>query len=273
MEGLPWKIDGAGRRGGWQNRMPDVPGKTGAMARRRVLAEVAVEDDGSFNIAVPADTPIQLQLLDGNGLALRSCAWIWARNHESRGCIGCHEDGELTPEDRFAKALATGSVIVAPGAVRRPAPDFRHDLLPLVRSKCVACHSQGQSQPDLSDRASPVEEARTARWVYEQLLAPGARSDLRSANGKYVQPGKARTSPLVWHVLGRNASRPWDGPSREGPCKPIPDSRTAPLTEADKRAFIEWVDTGAAWDSRAATPEADEQRTPGERGMRERGGM
>ena len=33
--------------------------------------------------------------------------WIWAKNHESRGCIGCHEDGELAPDDRFAKALAT----------------------------------------------------------------------------------------------------------------------------------------------------------------------
>jgi hypothetical protein len=24
-------------------------------------------------------------------MALRSCSWIWAKNHEPRGCIGCHE--------------------------------------------------------------------------------------------------------------------------------------------------------------------------------------
>ncbi len=91
------------------------------IATRRVLGEAAVEDDGSFNISIPANTPVQLQLLDERGAALRSCTWIWTKNHESRGCIGCHEDGELTPEDRFAKALATPSIIV--GAAARNADE------------------------------------------------------------------------------------------------------------------------------------------------------
>ena len=56
---------------------------------------IAVEEDGSFNLEVPANTPIELQLLDDDGMALRRCGWIWAKNHEPRGCIGCHEDGEL----------------------------------------------------------------------------------------------------------------------------------------------------------------------------------
>jgi hypothetical protein len=63
-----------------------------------------VEEDGSFNIEVPANKPIRLQTVDAKGQVLRTCAWIWARNHESRGCIGCHEDGELVPENRFPKA-------------------------------------------------------------------------------------------------------------------------------------------------------------------------
>ena len=83
---------------------------------RRLLGEVPVAEDGSFNIEVPANTPIQLQTLDANGLALRTCTWIWARNHEARGCIGCHEDGELVPDNRFPQAAGKESVGPLPPA-------------------------------------------------------------------------------------------------------------------------------------------------------------
>ena len=35
---------------------------------------------------------------------------MWVRNNENRGCIGCHEDGELAPEDRLAEALKKPAV-------------------------------------------------------------------------------------------------------------------------------------------------------------------
>jgi len=72
---------------------------------RRLLGEINLDEDGSFHIQVPANLPIELQALDADGLALRSCGWIWAKNKENRGCIGCHEDGERTPENLVPKAL------------------------------------------------------------------------------------------------------------------------------------------------------------------------
>jgi hypothetical protein len=84
---------------------------------RRLLGELDLEEDGSFNIQVPANTPIELQLIDSQGKALRSCRWLWVKNKENRGCIGCHEDGELTPENRLAKALTKPAVPL--GEVRR----------------------------------------------------------------------------------------------------------------------------------------------------------
>ncbi len=78
----------------------------------KVLGEAPVESDGSFHVKVPANVPLLLQMLDEKGAVRRSCSWIWARNRESRGCIGCHEDGELTPENRMVDAL------------RRPATDL-----------------------------------------------------------------------------------------------------------------------------------------------------
>jgi hypothetical protein len=79
---------------------------------RRLLGEAPVEADGSFHIDIPADVAVQLELLDADGRALANCDWIWVKPREFRGCIGCHEDPELTPPNRFVEAA------------RRPATDL-----------------------------------------------------------------------------------------------------------------------------------------------------
>jgi hypothetical protein len=82
---------------------------------RRVLAEVELEDDGSFHLEVPALTPLVLQTLDAKGLVLRTSAPVWAMNRENRGCIGCHEDPELVPENRLARALTRPAIRIEKG--------------------------------------------------------------------------------------------------------------------------------------------------------------
>ncbi len=62
---------------------------------------VDVEPDGSFLIKAMADTPFRLQSLDKNGNVVNGpCSWISLRPNERRGCVGCHEDMELVPENR-----------------------------------------------------------------------------------------------------------------------------------------------------------------------------
>ncbi len=89
---------------------------------RRMLGEVPVAEDGSYQVQVPANTPVQLSLLDADGKALRTSAWLWVRNHAAQGCVGCHEDPERTPPNRLMKALA------APAPVLHPPPDQRRVL-------------------------------------------------------------------------------------------------------------------------------------------------
>jgi hypothetical protein len=94
----------------------------GSVARVRVLqgtetgseelGTAPVEADGSFHVRVPANRALRLELLDRQGATLRSGGWIYARNKEARGCIGCHEDPELTPPNR------------EPLAVRKPPVDL-----------------------------------------------------------------------------------------------------------------------------------------------------
>jgi len=217
------------------------------LAQRRILGEIDIEKDGSFNIEIPANTPIELQTLDADGMALRSCSWIWSRNREPRGCIGCHEDGELTPENVLIDALKRPSVKLTLGAGQRRTVDFRRDIMPIIAARCVKCHGRNGSVPYLTDDFSAVVGADGKAYFnrsYESLLATGSLPGY----GKYVHPGRARTSPLIWHIFGRNTSRPWDETFGRKELPEMPPNRHEGLTDDEKRTFAEWIDMGGLWD-------------------------
>lgn len=192
-----------------------VPGET---LRRRFLGEVPVHEDGSFNILVPADIPIELQILDADGMALETCGWIWVKNNEPRGCIGCHEDAELVPENRLAQAVTRPSVPLTLPPARRREISFERDVMPVVEAKCASCHRAGGAAPPWQDG--------------------------------WTTPGSARTSPLIWSLFGRNTSRPWDGNVGQRTGRPMPPAGSPSLSSEEKRTLIEWIDTGARRNSR-----------------------
>ena len=68
---------------------------------KRFLGEFAIEEDGSFHAQVPANVPVQIQALDANGMALRTSAWIWTKNKEQRGCIGCRGTANVRRRTRW----------------------------------------------------------------------------------------------------------------------------------------------------------------------------
>lgn len=215
-------------------------------AQRRVLGEIPLAADGSFQVEVPSNTPLELQLLDEHGMTLRSCSWIWARSHQAQGCIGCHEDPELTPSNYVPESLAEDAPSVTPAVEARPTVEFRRDLAPLVAAKCAACHDAAGAPPLL---AQGNDGEANARLAYAALTALDSAGSERQPRGKYVQPGKSRVSPLVWHILGKNASQPWDGDWTARQAKPIPSGKVEPPTEAERQRFIQWIDLGALWES------------------------
>ena len=67
-----------------------------------LLGVVQTEVDGSFYLKVVADKPFQIRKIDKDGNIVNGpCGWMWVRPNERRGCIGCHEDHELVPENRI----------------------------------------------------------------------------------------------------------------------------------------------------------------------------
>jgi len=72
----------------------------------QVLTEAKVEPDGSFFVEIPAETPIRVETLDETGRVLRAMRTaMWVMPGEERGCVGCHEDRELSPPNRHVMAL------------------------------------------------------------------------------------------------------------------------------------------------------------------------
>jgi len=71
-----------------------------------LLGGSVIEPDGSFSLELPARLPFRLETADREGRVLQSMrTWIWVMPMERRGCIGCHEDRELTPPNRHVIAL------------------------------------------------------------------------------------------------------------------------------------------------------------------------
>jgi hypothetical protein len=206
-------------------------------AKRRILGEVDVESDGSFNLEIPANIPVQLQTLDENGLALQTCEWIWVKNHESRGCIGCHEDRELTPENSFVDALKKPSVKVLTPVEERRTVDFQHDVVPIIQDKCTECHGS-DAKLKLTSELTGEDDFSQA---YKILL--GQDNDAQG----YVHRNQARTSPAIWHIYGENTSQPWDGEVMQHKAPAESEMVAAGLTDEERKTFVEWVDLGAIW--------------------------
>ena len=104
---------------------------------------------------------------------------------------------------------------MTPPAEARRTVDFRRDVMPIIANKCsaAACH--------------------------------GGEKDYRRLLDDYVHPGRARTSPLIWHLLGKRPSYPWGADTASQEIKPIPPEAAVQLTAEEVRTFVEWVDLGA----------------------------
>jgi hypothetical protein len=207
---LPWGVAKALRV------VEGLPAASGRPLERRLLGTIPLAPDGSFQVQVPANTPLQLQILDADGLAIRSSAWLWVRSHGAQGCVGCHEDPERTPPNRFVRALQS------PAPVLTLPPDMRRrvtygDVAPIVEARCLSCHRSGGSGPRLEGGAA--------------ALAP------------YIRAGEARRSRLLWHLLGKNTSRPWDAEAA-APAPAAVSAEAGSLTADEVRAFVEWIDLG-----------------------------
>ena len=190
---------------------------------------------------------------------LGTCGWIWVKPKETRGCIGCHEDPERIPENEYVMALRRPSNRLVLPPDQRRSVSFRGEVAPLLLRHCASteCHGGGNTPLHL-----PLGGDATAVGGIEQsyaaLTAPAETQSsvpsTRPLRGRYVDRGRARTSWLIWQLVGQNTARPWDlkaadalASSREVRRMP-PEGAGRALREENVRTVIQWIDLGAPLD-------------------------
>lgn len=109
---------------------------------KRLLGTVPVEEDGSVIFKAPANTPIAIQPVDKDGVAVQWMrSWVTGQPGEVVSCVGCHEDQNqiAIPKRVIASQKAPSKLTPPEGGVR----SFTFDLevQPILDRACVACHN------------------------------------------------------------------------------------------------------------------------------------
>lgn len=109
---------------------------------KRLLGTVPVEEDGSAIFKVPANTPISIQPIDKDGVAIQWMrSWVTGQPGEVVSCIGCHEDQNQIPiPKRVMASQKPAAPLKAPeGGVRSFTFDL--EIQPILDRACIACHN------------------------------------------------------------------------------------------------------------------------------------
>lgn len=109
---------------------------------KRMLGTVPVGEDGSAIFKIPANTPVSIQPLDKDGVAVQWMrSWLTGQPGEIVSCVGCHEDQNqiVIPKRVIASQKAPHALTPPEGGTR----SFTFDLevQPILDRACIACHN------------------------------------------------------------------------------------------------------------------------------------
>ncbi|MCC6553303.1 MAG: hypothetical protein IT372_09830 [Polyangiaceae bacterium] len=243
----------------------------------RVLAELPVEADGSFQARVPAGASFRVQALDSSRMAIGSAhnRWFYALpgqvltqgissaagpgRYGSR-CATCHGEptGSDLPPEMEDPDLITGASLSlsrfehqnprrpidppAVGGATRVEVDFRRDVQPILDRRCVRCHDESSPAGGVDLTGSPTAHFTRS---YEGLLRPGAGS---GGGRAYVDDGdgRARRSYVVELLMGQELEAP-RAISAPGARHPEPGSGDDRVTEEELLTLVRWIELGATY--------------------------
>ncbi|MDP2305677.1 MAG: hypothetical protein Q8P18_06590 [Pseudomonadota bacterium] len=237
--------------------LPRTDAFTGIPARTptRVLGELPLAADGTFQAELPAGVPFRIQGLDAAGRAVgaQHNRWFYVAPGQtlSQGvqaadpdvygaaCAACHGALDGDPDHAFGApdVLTTASVTLSRyqdgdparplepprlGDATRIEVDWHRDVRPLLDG-CAGCHD-ATLPPRLDD--TPTERYDQG---YEALL------------DGWVEPGSARGSRLVEVLTGEALDAPGEPPDALGA------GAHGGLDADALRTIARWIDLGASW--------------------------
>lgn len=239
----------------------------------RILGELPLAEDGTFQADLPAGTAVRLQGIDTRGMAVGNMHNRWfdfaggqtmkqgiTHGNElfySAQCSVCHGARDGDPASVFIApdVMTTATVTLSRFENRDPrrplaAPvlsdqtrqhvDFLRDVQPILSESCLGsgCHSGSEPAGGLSLTDSPTTWFNDA---YESLLRPGEES---SGQVRLVDAGtgSARRSYLIEVLLGEELEA-----DESLPTGAEFHPAGAPLTPEDLSVITRWIDLGATF--------------------------
>jgi len=204
---------------------------------KKILGTVPVNADGSAAFEAPANTPLQLQLLDANGMAVMTMrSLIYVQPGERAGCIGCHENRYGAPPVMPASAMHIAKIAPPAGAKYEPGFSFVRTVQPVLDRYCIGCHGPGTAPAKcdlLGHRPPSVAPARSTAFsaAYESLTV-GGLVRIAPRNGESFP---SRPKDYFAHA-GRLAKMLLEG---------HPDKQGKKRVELDRDSFqriVDWMD-------------------------------
>lgn len=148
------------------------------------LGDVPIMEDGSASFKVPARTPVYFQILDKNGHCIQTMrSWSTLQPGETFSCIGCHEDKNVTTQQRrVAMAQRKAPQKLKPFYGQARGFSFVKEIQPILDKHCIACHQNNEKEPPyrnlFSDKKKNSNEVapEVARNLVSEALLPNDSS-------------------------------------------------------------------------------------------------
>jgi len=249
----------------------------GIHPRKRIVGEAALHEDGSIFVKVPSMTPLIIQSVNEDGMALRQEAryYYFAPNEPFtvspspsetfQTCGACMGSMDGKPESLFGPVnpfSGQGQVMAIEAAADGGPPqlgiaiedrlsiDFERDVQPVLDQHCTACHDGDVPAAGLSLSGRPTTYYTDA---YESLMALEDEDSGWYGRKKYVseRDGLAIESYLAEKLFGRElkATRTLDGdhphPSPELLASAGLDLQ--PIGDEELLLLVRWMDLGASF--------------------------
>jgi hypothetical protein len=213
---------------------------------KKVLGTVPVDEDGSACFTVPANTSLQMQSLDENGMAiLTELSLFYLQPGEKRSCIGCHEPFGATPTaGAIAKMERARPVALTPAAgPQYPGGlSFMRTVQPVLDRYCIRCHGLGLGKTDKEKKANKINLVHDGRshWPrsYMELVR---RGNHRLGDKGYMGGGVGRNGGE------RNISRPrrYFAYGNKVAHMIVKNHGRCDMDRESKLRIIEWLDLNA----------------------------
>lgn len=138
---------------------------------KRPLGTAEVAADGSAAFTVPSGKPLQLQLLDGDGLAVMTMrSFIYAQPGETVSCVGCHEPRTQAPAPAAPKSARPAALRPVPGLDYPGGFSYARSVQPVLDRHCVRCHGGEKPAAGLDLRGTP-EDHDTPEYPFRPQTA------------------------------------------------------------------------------------------------------